>query len=72
MTTLGGLGHALPYLVPGNAGVVVFFELWAIAYIRTRYIDTPFPNLPRPFAVKWGKGHTAAGRFIRHGRRFYD
>jgi rubrerythrin len=42
MTTLGGLGHTLPYLVPGNrsnafwiatslAGVVVFFELWAIA-----------------------------------------
>jgi erythrin-vacuolar iron transport family protein len=53
MTTLGGLGHTLPYLVPGNwsnafwvatslAGVVVFFELWAIAYIRMRYMDTPF------------------------------
>jgi len=53
MTTLGGLGHTLPYLVPGNcsnafwiatslAGVVVFFELWAIAYIRTLYMDTPF------------------------------
>jgi rubrerythrin len=53
MTTLGGLGHTLPYLVPGNwsnafwiatslAGFVVFFELWAIAYIRTRYMDTPF------------------------------
>ena len=24
------------------AGVVVFFELWAIAYIRARYMDTPF------------------------------
>jgi hypothetical protein len=21
---------------------VVFFELWAIAYIRTRYMDAPF------------------------------
>jgi erythrin-vacuolar iron transport family protein len=53
MTRLGGLGHTLPYLVPGNwsnafwiatslAGVVVFFELWAIAYIRTLYMDTPF------------------------------
>src|SRR6202022_2270732 len=53
MTTLGGLGHTLPYLAPGNwsnafwiatslAGVVVFFELWAVAYIRTRYMDTPF------------------------------
>src|ERR1700748_704607 len=53
MTALGGLGHTLPYLVPdswanafliGNtiAGVVVFFELWAIALIRSRYMDTPF------------------------------
>jgi erythrin-vacuolar iron transport family protein len=53
MTTLGGLGHTLPYLVPDTwpnafwiataiASVVVFFELWAIAYIRARYMDTPF------------------------------
>jgi rubrerythrin len=53
MTTLGGLGHALPYLAPNSwpnafwtatamAGVVVFIELWAIAYIRARYMDTPF------------------------------
>ena len=53
MTTLGGLGHTLPYLVPDSwanafwiatsiAGVVVFFELWAIAFIRARYMDTPF------------------------------
>jgi erythrin-vacuolar iron transport family protein len=53
MTTLGGLGHTLPYLVPDTwpnafwiatsiAGVVVFFELWVIAYIRARYMDTPF------------------------------
>jgi rubrerythrin len=53
MTALGGLGHSLPYLVPDAwpnafwiatavAGVVVFFELWAIAYIRARYMDTPF------------------------------
>jgi rubrerythrin len=53
MTTIGGLGHTLPYLVPDSwanafwiataiAGVVVFFELWAIAYIRARYMDTPF------------------------------
>jgi rubrerythrin len=53
MTTLGGLGHTLPYLVPDSwtnafwiataiASVVVFFELWAIAYIRARYMDTPF------------------------------
>jgi rubrerythrin len=53
MTTVGGLGHTMPYLVPDRwanafwiataiAGVVVFFELWAIAYIRARYMDTPF------------------------------
>jgi erythrin-vacuolar iron transport family protein len=53
MTALGGLGHSMAYLVPDSwtnafwiataiAGVVVFFELWAIAYIRARYMDTPF------------------------------
>src|SRR6201996_9601398 len=53
MTTIGGLGHSVPYLVPDTwadafwiataiAGVVVFFELWAIAFIRARYMDTPF------------------------------
>jgi rubrerythrin len=53
MTTLGGLGHTMPYLVPDSwpnafwiataiAGLVVFFELWAIAFIRARYMDTPF------------------------------
>jgi rubrerythrin len=53
MTTVGGLGHTIPYLVPDAwanafwiataiAGVVVFFELWAIAYVRARYMDTPF------------------------------
>lgn len=53
MTTLGGLGHTLPFLVPDAwptsfwiattiASVVVFLELWAIAYIRARYMDTPF------------------------------
>ena len=53
MTTVGGLGHTMPYLVPDTwpnafwiataiACVVVFFELWAIAYIRARYMDTPF------------------------------
>jgi len=53
MTAIGGLGHSLPYLVPDSwpnafwiataiAGIVVFFELWAIAFIRSRYMDTPF------------------------------
>jgi rubrerythrin len=48
MTALGGLGHALPYLIPqfwtatGVAAAVVFFELWAIAFIQNRYMETPF------------------------------
>jgi len=61
MTTLGGIGHTLPYLVPNSwtttlmgqtlnafhiataiAVVIVFFELWAIAWIRARFMDTPF------------------------------
>ncbi len=48
MTTLGGLGHALPYLIPDFvtattiAIIVVFFELWAIAWIQNRFMETPF------------------------------
>ncbi|MEO8242527.1 MAG: iron exporter MbfA [bacterium] len=48
MTALGGLGHALPYLIADFwtatiiAMVVVFFELWAIAWIQNRFMETPF------------------------------
>ena len=48
MTTVGGLGHALPYLIPDFwtatvvALIVVFVELWAIAWIQNRYMETPF------------------------------
>ncbi len=53
MTAIGGLGHSMPYLVPNSwanafwiataiAGFIVMIELWAIAYIRSRYMDTPF------------------------------
>ncbi len=48
MTMVGGLGHALPYLIPEFwtativAAIVVFFELWAIAFIQNRYMETPF------------------------------
>ncbi len=48
MTTVGGLGHALPYLIPDFwtatiiAFAVVFAELWAIAWIQNRFMDTPF------------------------------
>jgi erythrin-vacuolar iron transport family protein len=47
MTTIGGLGHTLPYLI-GNfhlattiAIAVVVAELAVIAWIRWRYMDTP-------------------------------
>jgi len=48
MTTLGGLGHALPYLITDFwtattiAMIVVVIELWAIAWIQSRFMDTPF------------------------------
>lgn len=48
MTTIGGLGHTLPYLIPDFtvatiiSFVVVIAELWAISWIRTKFMDTPF------------------------------
>jgi rubrerythrin len=48
MTFVGGMGHALPYLIPDFwtattlAMIVVFVELWAIAWIQNKYMDTPF------------------------------
>ncbi|GGF37367.1 membrane protein [Youhaiella tibetensis] len=48
MTTIGGLGHALPYLIPHFhiattvAIIVVIIELWAIAFIQNRFMSTPF------------------------------
>jgi len=48
MTTLGGVGHTLPYLIADFATAttlaiaVVLVELWAIAWIRARYMDTRF------------------------------
>lgn len=48
MTTLGGVGHALPYLLADFhvatmlAIVVVVVELFAIAWIRMKYMETPF------------------------------
>jgi erythrin-vacuolar iron transport family protein len=47
MTTLGGIGHTLPYLIPsfylatGVAVVVVAIELAVISWIRNHYMDTP-------------------------------
>jgi rubrerythrin len=48
MTTLGGMGHALPYLITDFwtattiAMIIVFVELWAIAWIQNKYMETPF------------------------------
>ncbi|HAV08803.1 MAG TPA: rubrerythrin family protein [Rhodobacteraceae bacterium] len=72
MTTLGGLGHALPYLIPHfwtatiTAMVVVFIELWAIAWIQNRYMQTPF--LRAAFQVVVGGALVfAAGAIIGGG-----
>jgi rubrerythrin len=48
MTFLGGIGHALPFLIPdfwiatSVATLVVAIELVVIAWIRNHYMDTPF------------------------------
>jgi erythrin-vacuolar iron transport family protein len=48
MTTAGGIGHTLPYLIPNFrtataiAVFVVAVELLTISWIRKRYMDTPF------------------------------
>lgn len=53
MTAVGGLGHTLPYMIPASwqngfllatalAGLIVAVELVVIAWIRTRYMETPF------------------------------
>jgi rubrerythrin len=48
MTTIGGVGHTLPFLIPDFwtatflAFAVVIVELAVISWIRWRYMDTPF------------------------------
>lgn len=48
MTTCGGIGHTLPFLIAdfriaiATAIAVVAAELLTISYIRHRYMDTPF------------------------------
>jgi VIT1/CCC1 family predicted Fe2+/Mn2+ transporter len=69
MTTLGGIGHTLPFLIPNFlvatavAIAVVIVELAIISYIRYRYMDTPF--LQAAFQVVIGGVLVfAAGIFI--------
>jgi len=48
MTTIGGLGHALPYLISdfNTATIIAMFfvliELWAIAWIQKKYMEIKF------------------------------
>lgn len=72
MTTLGGLGHALPYLIPDFwtattiAIAVVVVELWAIVWIQNRFMETPF--LRATFQVVLGGALVfAAGALIGGG-----
>jgi len=72
MTTIGGLGHALPYLIADfytatiTAILVVFVELWAIAWIQNRYMETPM--LRAAFQVVLGGALVlAAGVLIGSG-----
>jgi rubrerythrin len=50
MTTLGGLGHTMPYLIPAVmtatavAIAVVLVELGVISWVRHRYMDTPLAS----------------------------
>jgi rubrerythrin len=50
MTTLGGIGHTLPYLIPNYntatsiAVGVVMVELGVISWVRHRFMDTPWTS----------------------------
>ena len=58
MTTLGGIGHTLPFLIPdfraamSAAIAVVIAELGAITWVRHRYMETP----PLSAALQVGLG----------------
>jgi erythrin-vacuolar iron transport family protein len=47
MTSLGGIGHTLPFLIPNFrvafmiAFVVVLAELGVVTWVRHRYMETP-------------------------------
>ncbi|MEE9335534.1 MAG: ferritin family protein [Granulosicoccaceae bacterium] len=71
MTTIGGLGHTLPYLITdfftatAVAIAVVFVELGLITWIQNRYLETPWPRAM--FQVLLGGSLVfAAGILIGH------
>lgn len=72
MTALGGLGHTLPYLIPNFwtattlAVLIAILELWTIAFIQNKYMETPF--LRAAFQVVLGGGLVlGAGILIGNG-----
>ncbi|MGE0766814.1 MAG: iron exporter MbfA [Hyphomicrobiaceae bacterium] len=71
MTTVGGLGHALPYLIPSFwvattlALLVVFIELWVIVWIQHRFMETPF--LRATFQIVVGGGLVLAAGILIGG-----
>jgi hypothetical protein len=58
MTTLGGIGHTLPFLIPSFwtamvvAVAVVVVELAVISWVRWKYMDTP--PISAAFQVAFG------------------
>ncbi len=58
MTAIGGIGHTLPFLIPGFrsamivAGAVVLVELGVISWVRNRFMETP----PLSAALQVGLG----------------
>ena len=85
MTALGGLGHTLPFLVSDAsanaflvatslAGLIVVVELWAIAWIRARYMETPFFRSGSPArratSVRSPRARQGKGRGGGRGRRW--
>ncbi len=76
-SSAGLLGHhdgtrrsrpRLPYLIPHfwtatmTAAAIVFFELWAIAFIQNRYMETPFLRAPS----RWCSWRPGSCRRHRH------
>ena len=68
MTTAGGIGHTLPFLIPDLrlalliAFVVVLVELAAITWIRWRYMDSA--PLPAAVQILFGGGLVFAAGII--------
>lgn len=72
MTTIGGLGHTIPYLIPdfkiatSVAIAIVFVELWAITWIQNKYMETPWGRAAFQ-VILGGTLVFAAGIIIGHG-----